>query len=172
MSEGKNKILICSIGVSVGITAPCPKMLQLKQKEERETSLFWTYTQVHTQLWKCMWTLIRPALHEYATKQASVHTQSASTVHRSTDAETPGSYCTIHTLLKRHHHWTMTFWPKNVYFSTQECGCYFSLTQKLCLYFNTQGLCVTELLFRGFLAYDCCVKYCEIQLALLCFHCF
>lgn len=47
---------------------------------------------------------------------------------------------------------------KNVYFSTQECGCYIFLTQKLCLYFNTQGLCVTELLFRGFWLNDCCVK--------------
>lgn len=41
-------------------------------------------------------------------------------------------------------------WPKNVYFSTQECGCYIFLT--LCLYFHTQGLCVRKLLFRGFLA--------------------
>ena len=26
------------------------------------------------------------------------------------------------------------------------------------LYLNTQGLCVTELLFRGFWLIDCCVK--------------
>ena len=81
---------------------------------------------------------------------------------------TVGSYCTMHTFSSLN----CDLVAKNVYFSTPECGCYIFLTQKLCLYFNTQGLCVSELLFRGFWLNDCCVtrkKNGEIQLALLCF---
>lgn len=33
---------------------------------------------------------------------------------------------------------------KNVYFSTQECGCYIFLTQTVCI-LTLKGLCVTEL---------------------------
>lgn len=58
-------------------------------------------------------------------------------------ATVPCTYCTEETAFMN-----CDLLTKNVYFSTQECGCYIFLSWKL--YFNTQGLRVTEFLFRGF----------------------
>lgn len=54
-------------------------------------------------------------------------------------------------------------------FQHRNVGVIFFSLRKLYLYLNTQGLCVTELLFRGFWLIDCCVKDGGIRLALLCF---